>query len=249
MLEVLNDIWPLALSFLTLLILEIVLGVDNVIFISVAASKLPPELRRRARVIGLAIGLILRVLLLLSITWVMSLSEAAFTVFGYGPTWRDIILLGGGLFLIYNSVSAISDEFRVTDPKAPRVSATFAAVITQIVALDVVFSLDSVITAVGIAEHVEIMIMAVTGAMLVMLFAAEPVSAFIENHPSTRMLALAFLLLIGAILVAEGLQVHIERWPIYLAILFSLLVEALNLARMRKQDRKSRGSSGMNNRT
>ena len=243
MLDLLYVIWPLVLSFLTLLILEIVLGVDNVIFISVAASELPPEMRQRARVIGLSLALILRVFLLLSITWVMSLSQPAFIVLGYAPTWRDMILVAGGLFLIYKSVSAISGEFRIADSKSSKVTAGFAAVISQIVVLDVVFSLDSVITAIGLAEHVEIMIMAVAGAMLVMIFAAEPVSSFIEKHPSTKMLALSFLLLIGAILVADGLNAHVDRWPIYLAILFSLFVEGLNLAREKKRGHQSRRHS------
>ncbi len=241
LLELLNDIWPLFLSFLTLLILEIVLGVDNVIFISLAASELPHELRRRARVIGLSLGLIFRVVFLVSITWVMSLSEPLLSVFGRDLTWRDIILVGGGLFLIYKSVSAISGEFEAPASKATSAAVGLAAVIAQIVVLDIVFSIDSVITAVGVAEHVEIMIMAVAGAMLLMVFASEPISKFIEKHPSTKMLALAFLLLIGVILVADGLHAHVERWPIYLAILFSLLVEVLNLARERKIRKRSGG--------
>ena len=239
MLELLNDptVW---VSFLTLTILEIVLGVDNVIFISIAASKLPPEQRRSARLIGLSGALILRILLLFSIAWIVSLKAPIFAVFGQEFSWRDLILLAGGLFLIWKASTEIFDEVEGLSDEAGVVAAGFMSVLVQIMVLDVVFSLDSVITAVGIADHLEVMVAAVIVAIIVMMVAAEPIAQFVEDHPSTKMLALAFLVMVGMALIADGFHVHVERGFIYAAMLFGGAVEALNLLRSRR--RKARRS-------
>ena len=234
MLELLTDpaVWA---SFLTLTILEIVLGVDNVIFISIAAQRLPAEQRRRARFVGLAGALVLRVLLLFSIAWIVSLSEPFITVFGFGFSWRDVILIAGGLFLIWKASTEIFAEVEgAHHEKGGAVRATFAAVIFQIMLLDLVFSLDSVITAVGIADHLEVMIAAVVIAILVMMVASEPIANFVAAHPSTKMLALAFLVMVGMALVADGFHQHIERGFIYAAMVFAGGVEGLNLWRQKR---------------
>jgi predicted tellurium resistance membrane protein TerC len=234
MLELLTD--PAAwASFLTLTVLEIVLGIDNVIFISIAAQRLPAEQQARARFIGLSGALVMRVLLLFSITWIIGLTKPIFTVAGFEVSWRDLLLLGGGLFLIWKATTEIFNEME------PQVGATHAAakggfysVVGQIMLLDVVFSFDSVITAVGIADHVPVMIAAVIIAILVMMAAAEPIAAFVHRHASTKMLALAFLVMVGMALIADGLHVHIERGFIYAAMVFAGAVEALNLYRTRR---------------
>jgi len=235
MAELLTDpsVWA---SFLTLTVLEIVLGIDNVIFISIAASKLPEDQRRRARVLGLAGALVLRIGLLFSIAWIVTLSKPFATVFGWSVSWRDIILLVGGLFLIYKAATEIFNEVEGGHAGKDRSFGTvFFRVIVQIMLLDLVFSIDSVITAVGIADHIEVMIAAITLAILVMMIAATPISDFVEAHPSTKMLALAFLLMIGMTLVADGFGVHIERGFIYAAMLFGGGVEALNLLRQKRR--------------
>ena len=236
MIELLYDpaVWA---SFLTLTILEIVLGVDNVIFISIAAARLPEAQRRRARMMGLTGALVLRVLLLFSIAWIIGLSEPFVTVAGFGLSWRDVILIAGGLFLIYKAATEIFDEVEggVETAGQAVVHATFMSVIAQIMVLDLVFSLDSVITAVGIADHIEVMIAAVVIAILVMMVAAEPIGHFVEGHPSTKMLALAFLVMVGMALVADGLHFHIERGFIYAAMVFAGGVEGLNLWRQRRR--------------
>ncbi|MCR8725427.1 TerC family protein [Frigidibacter sp. ROC022] len=241
MLDLLTDpaIWA---SFLTLTVLEIVLGVDNVIFISIAADRLPPEKRRRARMIGLTGALVLRVLLLFSITWIVTLSQPLFTLFGLGLSWRDLILLGGGLFLLWKATTEIFAEVEGAshDPGSAKAKATLSAVIVQIMLLDLVFSLDSVITAVGIADEVAVMIAAVMVAIAVMMVAAEPIARFVADHPSTKMLALAFLVMVGMALVADGLHNHIERGFIYAAMVFAGGVEALNLWRQKKHDKIGR---------
>ena len=238
MTELLSDpsVWA---SFLTLAILEIVLGVDHVIFISIAAARLPEERRRRARILGLAGALVLRILLLFSIAWIISLSEPFVTILGFELSWRDLILMAGGLFLIYKAATEIFDEVEGGVEVAGEriVHATFTAVIVQIMALDLVFSLDSVITAVGIADHLEVMIAAVVLAILVMMVAAEPIGKFVEEHPSTKMLALAFLVMIGMALVADGFHVHVERGFIYAAMVFAGSVEGLNLWRQKRRQR------------
>lgn len=238
MIELFSDpaVWA---SFLTLTVLEIVLGVDNVIFISIAAARLPAEQRRRARVIGLTGALVLRILLLLSIAWIIGLSEPIATVFGLEISWRDIILIAGGLFLIYKASTEIFDEVEggIHTTGETVVKAVFASVIFQIMVLDLVFSLDSVITAVGIADHIEVMIAAVVVAIVVMMVAAAPIAKFVEDHPSTKMLALAFLVMVGMALVADGFHFHVERGFIYAAMVFAGGVEMLNLWRAARRKR------------
>ena len=238
MTELLTDpaVWA---SFLTLTVLEIVLGVDNVIFISIAAARLPEAQRPRARVVGLTGALVLRVLLLFSITWIVGLSEPFAEPFGFAISWRDVILIAGGLFLIYKAATEIFDEVEggVETAGESVARATFMTVIVQIMILDLVFSLDSVITAVGIADHIEVMVAAVVVAIGVMMVAAAPIAAFVEAHPSTKMLALAFLVMVGMALVADGLHFHIERGFIYAAMVFAGAVEALNLWRQRRRER------------
>ncbi len=240
MIDLLSDpaVWA---SFLTLTALEIVLGVDNVIFISIATSRLPPDQRRPARMIGLTGALVLRVLLLFSIAWIISLSQPFVTILGFGLSWRDLILVAGGLFLIWKASTEIFEEVEGPDEEAAMrasAGAVFGAVIVQIMLLDLVFSLDSVITAVGIADHLEVMIAAVVVAILVMMAAAEPIGKFVEAHPSTKMLALSFLVMVGMALMADGAHFHVERGFIYAAMLFSGAVEGLNLLRSRRR-RKS----------
>ncbi|NWH07352.1 MAG: TerC family protein [Alphaproteobacteria bacterium] len=223
-------------SLLTLTALEIVLGIDNVIFLSIVASRLPAHQQRQARQIGLALALLMRIGLLLSIAWIASLEEPVFEVFDHDVSWRDIILIGGGLFLLTKGTREIHDmmEGEHGDGQS-RPTIGFASAITQIVMLDIVFSLDSVITAVGMAEQIEIMVAAVVIAVIVMLVASEPVSAFVNQHPTVKMLALAFLLLVGVALIADGIHFHIPRGYIYFAIAFSAGVEALNLIAARRR--------------
>jgi predicted tellurium resistance membrane protein TerC len=233
------EIW---ISLITLTVLEIVLGIDNIVFISIMAGKLPAEKQKKARQIGLALAMITRVLLLLSLTWIMTLTTPLFSAGDWfnitDPEWldklslsgRDLILIIGGLFLIYKSTVEIhdkldSDEHEVANGKV----ISFSGVIVQILLLDIVFSLDSVITAVGMANHVEVMIAAVIISIVIMMVAAESISNFVNQHPTVKMLALSFLLLIGVSLLAEGFQQHIPKGYIYFAMAFSVLVEALNL--------------------
>lgn len=243
MLELLAD--PAAwASFLTLTVLEIVLGVDNVIFISIAAAKLPESERRRARIMGLAGALVMRVALLFSIAWIIGLADPFVTIAGFGLSWRDVMLLLGGLFLIYKASTEIFAEVEgLHEGAVTTVRATFSAVILQIVFLDMIFSLDSVITAVGIADHLEIMVAAVIVSIAVMMIAAEPIARFVEAHPSTKMLALAFLVMVGMALIADGAHFHVERGFIYAAMLFGGFVEALNLWRARRTTSTSPGTS------
>jgi predicted tellurium resistance membrane protein TerC len=218
----------------TLLALEIVLGVDNVVFISILAGKLPPEQRKRARTMGLALALITRILLLLSLAWMIRLTEPLFSMLGKDFSGRDLILIVGGLFLIAKSTHEMHGRLEGEDGEATtRVYPSFWGVIVQILLLDIVFSLDSVITAVGMVDRIEIMITAVILALVVMLAAAGTISGFVERHPTVKMLALAFLLLIGTTLIVEGFGQHIQKGYIYFAMAFSLFVEILNL-RVRK---------------
>jgi len=218
------------LALVTLTVMEIVLGIDNVIFISILASRLPQEQQARARQIGLALALITRILLLLSISWIASLTGELFSVFGRGVSGRDLILFAGGVFLIYKATHEIHAKLEGEEGHGDsRGSATFTSVIIQILLLDVVFSLDSVITAVGMAEALWVMITAVVIAVAVMLASAGPLSDFVNRHPTVKMLALSFLLLIGFTLVVEGLHFHIPKGYIYFAMGFSVLVEVLNL--------------------
>jgi predicted tellurium resistance membrane protein TerC len=225
------------IALATLLALEIVLGVDNVIFISILANKLPQEQRAKARTLGLGLALITRVLLLLSLAWIIKLTDPLFTVFGHGISGRDLVLIAGGLFLIGKSTHEMHEKLEGDEGRSSsKVQASFASVIVQILIIDVVFSLDSVITAVGMVKQVEIMIAAVILAMIVMMFTAGTVSNFVEKHPTVKMLALAFLLLIGTTLVAEGFGQHISKGYIYTAMAFSLFVESMNLKMRSKQN-------------
>ena len=222
------------IALATLTVLEIVLGIDNIVFISILAGKLRPEERNRARRLGLSLAMFIRIALLLSITWVMGLTEPLFTI-GKEISGRDLILLIGGLFLIAKSTHEIHDKLEGAEGGASsKVVASFGAVIVQILLLDIVFSLDSVITAVGMVDHVSIMILAVIVAVGVMLVSAGPISEFVERHPTVKMLALSFLLLIGVSLMAEGFEQHIPKGYIYFAMGFSVFVEMINL-RVRKK--------------
>lgn len=229
MLELLSspEIWA---SLLTLTVLEIVLGIDNIIFISIVSSRLPQEQQAKARSIGLMLALAMRLVLLSMIAWLAGLTTPLFNAFGQEISWRDIILIGGGLFLMVKGTMEIHHTVEATEEeKASLKKATFSAVIGQIVMLDIVFSLDSVITAIGMTDNLPVMIAAVVIAMAVMLFAAKPVSEFVNAHPTVKMLALSFLLLVGVALIADGMGFHIPRGYLYFAVAFSLGVECLNL--------------------
>lgn len=224
------------IALLTLAVLEIVLGIDNIVFISILADKLPESQRARARQLGLGAALITRILLLLSLSWIIKLESPLFTlpIFNIGISGKDLILLGGGLFLIAKSTHEIHDKLEGKEGSASaKVAASFVAIIVQIGLLDIVFSLDSVITAVGMVDEIAVMIAAVIIAILIMLVASGPISDFVSRHPTVKILALSFLLLIGTALIAEGLHQHIEKGYVYFAMGFSVFVEMLNL-RLRK---------------
>ena len=232
------DAWA---SLLTLTALEIVLGIDNIIFISIVTQKLPAAQAKMARRLGLGLALAGRVGLLFSLTWIISLTEPVFSAFGLDVSWRDIVLFLGGFFLLAKGTMEIHHTVLATEEDAvpkPGGRGAFATVIFQILVLDIVFSLDSVLTAVGMSDHLPIMILAVVIAIIVMLVAAEPLSAFVHKHPTVKMLALSFLLLVGMALVADGLHVHIPRGYLYVAIAFSVTVEALNLWAAARRKRK-----------
>ena len=223
------------IALLTLTVLEIVLGIDNIIFISILSGKLPEALQKKARNTGLAMAMIMRVLLLLSIAWIVKLTRPLFTVVGHEISGRDLILLIGGLFLLFKATHEIHDKLEGEEgTTTARVAPSFASVIVQIALLDIVFSLDSVITAVGMAKDVGVMITAVIISVLIMLFAAGSISAFVNRHPTVKMLALSFLMLIGMSLVAEGLEFHIPKGYVYFAMGFSVFVEVLNIQFRRK---------------
>lgn len=242
-------------SLLTLTLMEIVLGIDNIVFITILCGKLPPEFEHKARRIGIAIALISRLGLLFALSWVMSLTKPLFTLMAHDFSGRDLILIGGGIFLIgkatheiYENVEhpevekkeledASADEYALSPPEAgkPDVKRQFIGILIQIIILDIVFSLDSVITAVGMAKHISIMGTAMVIAVVVMLIFAGPVGDFVQKNPSVRILALAFLVLIGAMLLAEGMGQHVSKGYIYSAIGFSLFVEFVNLRRQKKE--------------
>ena len=226
------------IALATLSLLEIVLGIDNIVFLSILSAKLPPEQRARGRRIGLALAMLMRIGLLLSISWVMRLSEPLLQPFGHPFSGRDLILLGGGLFLIGKSTFEIHERLEGAEhgPVSSAKPASFGSVIVQIMLLDIVFSLDSVITAVGMAQQVWVMITAVVLAVAAMMIFAGAVGDFVERHPTIKMLALSFLILIGVMLVAEGMGKHIEKGYIYFAMAFSLGVELLNM-RLRKGEK------------
>jgi predicted tellurium resistance membrane protein TerC len=222
------------IALATLTALEIVLGIDNIVFISILTGKLPEKQQPRARTIGLAAAMLMRIALLLSLSWIMGLTAPWFTLLDNDISGRDLILIVGGLFLIGKSTYEIHDKLEGESGHASaRVPASFAAIIVQVMLLDMVFSLDSVITAIGMAQHIEVMIAAVVIAVLFMMVFAGPISDFVHQHPTVKMLALSFLLLIGMALIADGLEHHIPKGYIYSAMGFSLFVEMLNL-RMRR---------------
>jgi predicted tellurium resistance membrane protein TerC len=221
----------------TLTVLEIVLGIDNVIFISILVQRLPAEVRDRARLIGLGLAMGMRILLLLTISWIIGLTEPLFEIVDRPISVRDLILIGGGLFLLWKATTEIHESLEGEEAHAPtaNAAATLGGVLVQIVLLDIVFSLDSVLTAVGMVDEVPIMIAAVIIAVGVMLFASGPLAKFVHAHPTVKMLALAFLLLIGVTLIADGLGFHIPKEYIYVAMAFSVFVEALNLRARRRR--------------
>jgi predicted tellurium resistance membrane protein TerC len=227
----------------TLVAMEVVLGIDNLIFISVLSNKLPEEHRVQARRIGIGLALGLRLILLASIAWIVQLTEPVFNAFGHGFSWRDMILVAGGLFLVWKATKEIHHSI---DPKPNHdlfdtraVGMGFAAAIGQIILLDLVFSIDSIITAVGMTDNIAIMVIAVITAVSVMLFAATPLADFISRNPTVVMLALSFLLLIGTTLIAEGFGAHVPKGYVYAAMAFSAAVEALNIVARRRQTGKA----------
>lgn len=223
------------LALLTLTLLEIVLGIDNIIFISILVGRLPEAQRQKARQVGLMLAMGMRIALLLAIVWVMGLTKPLFSILEFSFSGRDLILLGGGLFLLAKSTLEIHHSLEGSEAdKSTGKAATFGAIITQIAVIDIVFSLDSVITAVGLVEHVSVMIIAVIVAVLVMLIAAKSIGDFVDAHPTIKMLALSFLILIGFTLIGEGLGFHVPKGYVYFAMAFSLGVELLNL-RVRKR--------------
>jgi predicted tellurium resistance membrane protein TerC len=223
------------IALFSLTALEIVLGVDNIIFISILVGRLAPEQRQRARVIGLALAMVMRIALLLSLAWMMRLTDPLFSILSREVSGRDLILIGGGLFLLAKSVMEIHNSLEGEShdgPDAPR-GANFYATLAQIAVIDIVFSLDSVITAVGMVSEVPVMVLAIVVAVGIMMFAAKPIGDFVDTHPTLKMLALSFLILVGVALVGEGLTLHIPKGYIYFAMAFAVGVEMLNL-RLRK---------------
>jgi len=225
------------IAFLTLAALELVLGIDNIVFISILVGKLPPERRQKAYRIGLGLALISRVLLLLSISWVMGLTRPLFTVLTKVISGRDIVLIVGGLFLVAKSTHEIHDKLEGAEgERSAKAFGSYGAVLAQIMALDVIFSLDSVITAVGMVNRVGLMVSAIVVSIVVMMFFANAIGDFVHRHPTVKMLALAFLLMIGVMLVADGLGHHIPKGYIYFSMAFSLFVEMLNLRTRKVRD-------------
>jgi len=232
------EIW---VAFLTLLALEIVLGIDNIVFISILVDKLPEERQALARRLGLGLALVMRIILLLSLSWVIGLTAPLFTVLAQEISGRDVILILGGLFLLGKATYEIHENLEGEEGhSSTRVKANFASVLVQIILIDTVFSLDSVITAVGMVDQVSVMIAAVTVAIVVMLFSAEAVAGVVNRHPTLKMLALSFLLLIGLTLLLEGFDQHVPKGYIYFAMGFSVLVELLNIRGRRRREARSR---------
>lgn len=231
----------------TIVTMEVVLGIDNLIFISVLSNKLPEEHRVKARRIGIGLALVLRLLLLASIAWIVQLTQPVFEAFGHGFSWRDLTLVAGGLFLVWKATKEIHHTI---DPRPNEdlfdtrtISIGFAAAIGQIILLDLVFSIDSIITAVGMTDNIAIMVIAVVVAVSVMLFAATPLADFIERNPTVVMLALSFLMLIGTTLIAEGFGAHVPKGYVYAAMAFSAAVEALNILARRRREAASAPAS------
>jgi len=231
------QIWA---SLLTLTALEIVLGIDNVIFISIVADRLPPRKRDNARRLGLALALVVRLILLASVAWIVGLTKPIFQIWDHSVSYRDILLICGGLFLLAKGTTEIHHAVEGDDDpnRKSRGSLTYTAALTQIVVLDIVFSFDSIITAVGMTRLLGVMYAAVIISMILMLVASGPIAAFIRRHPTVKMLALSFLILIGVALVADGLQFHIPKGYLYFAVAFSVAVEALNVAAAKRKRRQ-----------
>lgn len=227
-------------SLITLTAMEIVLGIDNIVFISVIVSRLPAQMRNRARQIGLALALIMRVILLFAITWLIGLTVPLFELGGHLVSWRDVILISGGLFLIFKATREIHEGMEGEEdfPESASAADKFMSIIVQIALIDLVFSVDSIVTAIGMADHVEVMIAAVIISMIVMYVASGPVAEFIQRHPTTKTLALSFLFLIGAALIADGVGFHIPRGYIYFAMAFSAVVETINVLSAPKRKKK-----------
>ncbi len=232
-----SQVW---ISLITLTVLEIILGIDNIVIISILTSKLPYHQQPKARTIGISLALITRILLLLSIAWLASLTIPLFSLFGIAFSVRDLILIGGGLFLLYKGTHEIHNTLELQDMKVKEaIKTTFFGIIVQIILFDIVFSLDSVITAIGMAQKLGVMIAAIVIAIIIMLAASHVIGAFIQRHPSLKMLALSFLLMVGVTLIGEGLEFHIPKGYIYFAMGFSGFVETLNIiASNRRQRRK-----------
>jgi predicted tellurium resistance membrane protein TerC len=232
-------------ALVTLVVMEVVLGIDNLIFISILTNKLPPEHRERARKIGIGLALVMRLALLGTIAWIVRLTTPVFEAFGHGFSWKDMILIAGGLFLVWKATKEIHHNVDPVDKGedfiASSVTTGFAAAIGQILLLDLVFSVDSIITAVGMTPHLPIMVIAVITAVVVMLVAATPLANFIERNPTIVMLALAFLLMIGTTLIAEGMGFHVPKGYVYAAMAFSALVEVLNMLSRNARRRNKAG--------
>lgn len=237
------------IALATLTALEIVLGVDNIIFISILVGRLPEHQRQRARILGLALAMGTRIALLVSLAWIMTLTDPLFSVLGKDVSGRDIILIGGGLFLLWKSVHEIHSSLEGADDDAPavRTFANFGSTLVQIAIIDIVFSLDSVITAVGMVDEVPIMVTAIVIAVLIMMFAAKAIGDFVDRHPTIKMLALSFLIMVGMALIAEGFEFQVPKGYIYFAMVFSVAVEMLNL-RMRKRQQPLRLHKAMSER-
>ncbi|UPA23945.1 TerC family protein [Shinella oryzae] len=234
------------IALVTLIVMEVVLGIDNLIFISILTNKLPVEQRERARRIGIGLALVMRLALLGTVAWIVKLTTPVFELFGHGFSWKDVILIAGGLFLVWKATKEIHHNVDPVDHKEDMVgrtvAANFGAAIGQILLLDLVFSVDSIITAVGMTPHLPIMVVAVVFAVAVMLLAATPLANFIEKNPTIVMLALAFLLMIGTTLIAEGMGFHVPKGYIYAAMAFSALVELLNMF-SRRARQKNKGTT------
>lgn len=234
--ELLTDphVW---LAFFTLTAMEIVLGIDNIIFLAILVGRLPKEQQKKARFIGLSLAMVSRILLLFSLTWLMKLTAPLFAIFGNEISGRDIVLIVGGLFLLFKSTMEIHTSLEGAEHETKTGgSASFIGVVSQIAVIDIVFSLDSVITAVGLAEHIEVMVAAIVIAVIVMMLSAGAISDFVDRHPTIKMLALSFLILIGVALIADGFELHIPKGYIYFAMAFSVMVEMLNLKMRKKRE-------------